>query len=679
MASMNPLFSYTSLPMFNQINMELHGFSAMRQLIDNQNKSIDSYLINLEEDLKLNKSIEFKNVVDKLDEIEEPLDYANGIIYHLSSVNDCETIRKLKDDFRQELMEMNKKTSQSKVLYDSLKRIHTTQSEELRILDLMMKSMEKDGVNLEAEKQETLKTLDVALSKQSNKFSENLLDHVKSYKLVINEENYPTCKEFMKKTPLYLKEMYNSEDPENGPWTITLGGPSVHGALQFIHNESIRKKIYMDYIANVHEKNEPIINDILEMRQQESELLGFSNYAELSLSFKMAPNVETIMKMLDDLQAIALPKAIKEFKEIENYAKKETNMESLEPWNIAFWFERLKEEKFDMTEEELKPYFSLENVLKELFRLSKELFNINIVQQSCVETWHEDVRFYEVYENEALVARFYLDPYVREENKKSGAWMDSCEDKNKALNKHIPVAYLVCNGSPPSKNKPSLMSFSDVETLFHEFGHGLQHMLTKVEYGYISGINNIEWDAVELPSQFMENWCYNQETLNNMALHYETGEKLPQLMYESLVNQKNFGAAMGMMRQISFSKIDLHLHHKWKEMKENNETIWTIQKHYFNDCTPYKKILEEDKFLTSFSHIFGGYAAGYYSYKWAEIMSADCFEAFEENAENKSQQGKLFRNTILAMGGSKPAMEVFKEFRNREPDVKALLKHNGLI
>jgi oligopeptidase A len=331
-----------------------------------------------------------------------------------------------------------------------------------------------------------------------------------------------------------------------------------------------------------------------------------------------------------------------------------------------------------MKEEELKPYFSLENVLKELFRLSNDIFGITIKQQTCVETWHEDVRFYDVYENDKLVAGFYLDPYVREETKKSGAWMNSCVDKNKALKHDVPIAYLICNGTPPSKDKPSLMSFSDVETLFHEYGHGLQHMLTKIDNGEISGINSIEWDAVELPSQFMENWCYNKQTLDRMALHYETGEKLPQQMYESLVMQKNYGAGMAMMRQISFSKIDLYLYNNWKSIKESGESIWDIQNKYFQECTPYKTILPEDKFLASFSHIFSGYAAGYYSYKWAEIMSADCFEAFEENMENYKEKGLEFRNSILALGGSKPAMDVFKMFRGREPKVDALLKHNQL-
>jgi len=673
---MNPLLSLNVLPLFNQINIELHAFSAMRNLIDNQNTNIDLFLESLNSKLINNEKIEYKDVFDKMDEIEHPLSYASGIIYHLASVNDSEKIREVKEQFREEIIELNKKTSQSKIIYNAMKKIHTIDENELRVIDISLKSMEKGGVNLEDSIKDKLKEIHMTLSKKSTKFSENLIDATKDYKYVVNKETNNGNTEFMKKVPLWAREMWNKEDPENGPWTITLGRPSISAALRFIHNQDIRKTLYLKYISMAGDINEPLINEMLDLRYQESQILGFNNYAELSLSFKMAPNIETILNLLDDLQKVALPKAKEEFEEIHKYA--ENNNEKIEPCDIAFWSERLKEDKFNMKEEELKPYFSLENVLKELFRLSNDIFGITIKQQTCVETWHEDVRFYDVYENDKLVAGFYLDPYVREETKKSGAWMNSCVDKNKALKHDVPIAYLICNGTPPSKDKPSLMSFSDVETLFHEYGHGLQHMLTKIDNGEISGINSIEWDAVELPSQFMENWCYNKQTLDRMALHYETGEKLPQQMYESLVMQKNYGAGMAMMRQISFSKIDLYLYNNWKSIKESGESIWDIQNKYFQECTPYKTILPEDKFLASFSHIFSGYAAGYYSYKWAEIMSADCFEAFEENMENYKEKGLEFRNSILALGGSKPAMEVFKMFRGREPKVDALLKHNQL-
>jgi len=246
------------------------------------------------------------------------------------------------------------------------------------------------------------------------------------------------------------------------------------------------------------------------------------------------------------------------------------------------------------------------------------------------------------------------------------------------LNHFVPIAYLICNGTPPSKDKPSLMTFSEVETLFHEFGHGLQHMLTKVEVSGISGIDGIEWDAVELPSQFMENWCYDRQTLDNMAIHYITGEKLPDTMYDSLLEKKNFGAGMSMMRQISFAKLDLYLYSNWKQIKEEGKSIWDVQKKMFTECCPYKRYLDEDKFLCTFQHIFSGYSAGYYSYKWAEIMSADSFAAFEEEPQNQYDIGRRFRNTVLSNGGSKPAMETFVDFRGRKPSVKALLRHNKL-
>jgi oligopeptidase A len=486
----------------------------------------------------------------------------------------------------------------------------------------------------------------------------------------------------MKSVPLWTKELWCSENPEEGPWVISLNGPSFISAMQYIPDSELRKELYINYISKAGE-NEEVITTIMDNKLEKANILGFENYTELSLSRKMAENEKIILEMLDNLQEAALPHAIKEYAEIQEYAEKHGVDGQIEPWDTPYWSERMKEEKFQLKVEELKPYFSLDNVLRELFGIANRLFGIFIQERSeNVEKWNKDVRYYDVFEgddsNNPIIAGFYLDPYVREETKRSGAWMDSCVDKNRALGHEIPVAYLVCNGSPPSKDKPSLLSFSDVETLFHEFGHGLQHMLTKIDINDISGINGIEWDAVELPSQFMENWCYDETTLNRMAIHYETGDKMPKAMYDSLVEQKTYGAGMAMMRQISFSKLDLYIYSNWKTIREENKSIWDIQKQIFTDCCPYKRYMDEDKFLCSFQHIFSGYSAGYYSYKWAEIMSADSFGMFEENMDRQKEIGRHFRNTVLSNGGSKSAMDTFVQFRGRTPDVAALLRHNRL-
>ena len=674
----NPFLATSLLPLFKQINIKLHAFEAMRTTIDDQNKNIDIFLNDLQLKISKDSNMNFDDIFNKLDIIQEPLSKTYGVISHLASVDDSTEIRDIKNKFRPELIDLGKKISQSKLIYDGIKKINTCDMYEKRVIDLTLKSMEQGGVNLEEGIKDNLKNIDKSLSDLSSKFSENLLDATKSYKMEISDSL------IMKNVPLWAREMWNKEEPENGPWTITLGGPSIIASLKFIEDRITRKELYMKYISRAGDDNEDIIKSIMKLRLEKSKLLGFNTYADLSLSVKMAENVEEILELLNNLQKIALPQAINEFDEISNFAKNNGHEGELEAWDMAFWSERLKENKFNMKEEELKPYFSLENVLKELFGIANTLFDIKIKQRTeGIEVWHEDVRYFDVYENngcyDKIIAGFYLDPYVREETKRGGAWMDSCVNKNKALEYETPVAYLVCNGSPPSKDKPSLMSFSDVQTLFHEFGHGLQHMLTKVDIGDISGINSIEWDAVELPSQFMENWCYDKDTLDRMAIHYSDGSKLPVEMYNSLIAQKNYGAAMGIMRQISFSKIDLYLHNNWDDIEKTGQTIWDVQNNFFAECTPYKKVLKEDKFLSTFGHIFGGYAAGYYSYKWAEVMSADCFEAFEENPENRKEIGKLFRDTILSLGGSQPAMDTFVAFRGRKPTVDALLKHNDLL
>jgi len=354
-------------------------------------------------------------------------------------------------------------------------------------------------------------------------------------------------------------------------------------------------------------------------------------------------------------------------------------------WDTSFWSERLKESKFSMTEEELRPYFALPEVLGGMFGLAKRIFGIEIKPADGeAETWNDDVSFWSVFDEESgkKIAQFYLDPYSRPADKRGGAWMDVCVGKSKATNRMIPVAYLTCNGSPPIGDTPSLMTFREVETLFHEFGHGLQHMLTNVDIGDVAGISGVEWDAVELPSQFMENWCYDEKTVYGFAKHYETKEPLPKDLFEKLKEQRTYGAGMMCMRQLYFGQLDMELHARY-DPATSTESIFDVQKRVAAEYSSHLPPLEGDRFLCAFNHIFGGgYAAGYYSYKWAEILSADAFGAFEdvglENEEAVKQVGREFRKTVLGYGGGKPPSEVFKEFRGRDANPEALLRHNGL-
>jgi oligopeptidase A len=404
----------------------------------------------------------------------------------------------------------------------------------------------------------------------------------------------------------------------------------------------------------------------------------------------MAPDVQSVKELSNLILEKALPAAEQELaaatklaREVGGEEYSEANLEKLMPWDSSFWVERLKEKTFDLKEEELRPYFALDAVLGGMFGLVDRIFGIEVREANGkAEVWHPDVKFFEVYDKESgeHIASFFLDPYSRPADKRGGAWMADCRGKSEALGIHVPVAYLTCNGSPPVGKKPSLMTFRETETLFHEFGHGLQHMLTRATVGDVAGINGVEWDAVELPSQFMENWCYDKPTVYSFAKHYETGEPLPEEMFEKL-KQKTFGAGMMACRQLLFGMMDLELHSNYDP--NGDETIFEVQRKMASIYTPYAKPIDEDRFLCGFSHIFaGGYSAGYYSYKWAEVMSADAFGAFEDvgldNEDGVREVGRKFRETVLSLGGGISPTEVFEQFRGRGPSPEALLRHNGL-
>lgn len=560
----------------------------------------------------------------------------------------------------------------------------------------------------------------------STAFSNNVLDATKAFGLEVTDANdlegvpesakamwaqayqqnlIKECKDEDEKKKLEEADV----DAAAGPWRLTLDGPSYVAAMQHIPSRELRKGVYMGYLTRASDLTEAkeegddkkkdgpgknnvlLINEILKLRKEMSGLLDFDNFAEQSLASKMAPDVESVKNLSELVLEKALPAAEKELaaatalaREVGGDQYSEENLEKLKPWDTSFWVERLKEKTFDLKEEELRPYFALDAVLEGMFGLIERIFNIEVrAANGKAEVWHPDVQFFEMYDNESgeHVASFFLDPYSRPADKRGGAWMADCTGKSEALGIDVPVAYLTCNGSPPVGDKPSLMTFREVETLFHETGHGLQHMLTRATIGDVAGINGVEWDAVELPSQFMENWCYDKPTVYGFAKHYETGEPLPEEMFEKLKQQKTFGTGMMSCRQLLFGMLDMELHSNFDP--DGDKTIFDVQREMAKIYTPYSMPVEEDRFLCGFSHIFaGGYSAGYYSYKWAEVMSADAFGAFEEvgldNEEAVKEVGRKFRDTVLSLGGGVAPMEVFKEFRGREPSPEALLRHNGL-
>jgi oligopeptidase A len=639
-------------------------------------------------------------VVEESERIEYPLSFGWGLVSHLNSVKNNDDLRKAYEKMQPEVIKLSTKISQSKVLYDGLDRLKESDNLnkiQRRIVELSVKGMFLNGIGLEGEQKDKFNEIKLKLAELSTKFANNVLDSTKKFEL------YITTDEDMLKLPMSVlelfsqqaKDKYSESTAENGPWKITLDMPSYLPIMQHHPSSKLREQLYRAFITRASEgeyNNIPIIDEILNKKKELATLLGFNNYAELSLSKKMADNVEQIENLLNMLANKARPYAIKDLELIKDFANKNRQeCEELNLWDYPYWVERYKEQELQFKEEDLKPYLPLESVLKGLFQLAENLFDINIQEVDLsegeleVEVWDESVKFFRIFNKTSYepIAAFFLDPFSRPGEKKGGAWMNSCVDRNKYLGKS-PVAYLICNGSPPIKNddgsikKPSLMTFREVETLFHEFGHGLQHMLTNVEEGGASGINNIEWDAVELPSQFMENWCYHKPTVMGFAKHYETGEELPDELFNKIVEQKTFMTGGGMLRQIYFSMLDLYLYSKLKE----GEDIMEVQRRFGNEYS-VRPILEEDRFLCSFSHIFaGGYSAGYYSYKWAEIMSSDAFGAFEEidlnNKEEVKEIGMKFRETVLGRGGSEHPSKVYRDFRGRDPNPDALLRHNGL-
>ena len=691
----NTLLNNKNLPSFSTFkNDEVEP--GMKFIIENLEKDFTE----IEDKIKNEKNISnlYNLAVEEVERITYSLSFGWGMVSHLNSVKNNDELREVYNKMQPEVIKLNSKISQSKVIYDALKLLSEStllDKVKRRIVESSSHQMFLSGIGLDDNKKEEFNNIKLKLGELSSKFSNNVLDSIKDFELYILENNgmneLPTTA--LELYSQQAKDKYPKSTPENGPWKVTLDIPSYLPIMQHHPSSKIREKLYKAQISKASSEthnNIPVIEEILKEKKKLSNILGFDNYAELSLSKKMASNVTQIEDLLNMLSDKSKPHAIKDLDKIKDFASERLGncLETLDLWDIPYWGERYKENELEFKEEDLKPYFPLESVLKGLFKLAGNLFDIKIeevdIEKENIDTWDEAVKYFRINNstNNDKIATFFLDPYSRPGEKRGGAWMDSCVDRNKYLNK-TPTAYLVCNGSPPIKNdngnsKPSLMSFREVETLFHEFGHGLQHMLTRVEEGGASGINNIEWDAVELPSQFMENWCYHKPTVMSFAKHYQTGEQLPEELFKKVLKQRTFMTGGAMCRQIYFGMLDLYLYSKLKE----DENILDIQKRIASQylVTP---TIEEDKFLCSFSHIFaGGYSAGYYSYKWAEIMSADAFSAFEDIDLNDPQQvaevGRRFRDTVLAKGGGEHPADVFKQFRGRAPSAEALLRHDGL-
>jgi oligopeptidase A len=690
-ASSNPLLIGEGLPPFEQIQPD-QVVPAITQLLQELGESLTQ--------LEANVVPTWEGLVVPLERLEERISWSWGVVSHLMGVKNSPELRQAYEAMQPEVVKFWNRFSQSQPLYQGFKDLRqgeswsTLEESQQRIVEAALRDAKLSGVGLQGEAKERFNAIQLELAELSTRFSNNVLDATKAFSLTLTDPEEvaglpPSLMALAAQAARSAGE--DNATPEAGPWRITLDMPSYLPFMQHSQRRELREKLYRVFISRASSgewNNRPLIERILELRQEQAKLLGYQSYAEVSLAAKMAPGVEAVETLLEELRRASYEAAVKDLETLQAYAKSKGETEMLQHWDVPFWAERQREEKFDFNAEELRPYFPLDQVLAGLFDLSKRIFGVVITPADGeAPVWHPDVRYFQVADEAGNpIAHFYLDPYSRSAEKRGGAWMDECISRARVTadpsgsSVRLPVAYLVCNQTPPVDDKPSLMSFGEVETLFHEFGHGLQHMLTRVDYGKASGIRNVEWDAVELPSQFMENWCYHRPTLLNLGKHYQTGDPLPEHYYQKLLAARTYMSGSVMLRQIHFSWVDLELHHRYQP--GGDETPEQVRRRIAEKTTVLPP-LPEDAFLCAFGHIFsGGYAAGYYSYKWAEVLSADAFAAFEEagleDEASIAEVGHRFRETVLALGGSQHPMEVFKAFRGREPDTVALLRHNGL-
>ncbi|MBV6493921.1 MAG: Oligopeptidase A [Turneriella sp.] len=689
MTKENPLLNQGDLPDFEKIQPE-HVVPAVREA-----------LATAEFGLKKLETLEnptWENFVLPLRALTRRVERVWSVVNHLLGVKNSEPLREAHDTVQNEMVAFQLKIAQSKQLYNAWKNLQKNASHELttparvRIVEAQIRDAKLSGISLEGKQRERFNEIQQNLANLSTEFSNQLLDATKAFTLAMEKqsdvEGLPQNWLGMASAAAKANG-YPDATAEKGPWLLTLDFPSYYPFLQHAKNRTLREKVYRANVTRanglgIYEKwnNWPCIDEILTLRAEMAKLLGFKNYAELSLASKMAHSTKEVRSMIEHLAHVAKGVAKKETESLSQFAHETGLKEPFALWDVAYYAERRREKLFDFTDAMLRPYFPLPKVLTGLFRLAEKLFGIKIIKHEApISFWHTDVSFYDVFDSDGTrLASFYLDPYARSGEKRGGAWMDVCRQREVSKEEKIlPVAYLICNGTPPVGTTPSLMTFNEVETLFHEFGHGLQHMLTRVDEYEASGIANVEWDAVELPSQFMENWVYEKNVVDQISGHYETNEKLPEELFKKIVAAKNYMSASQMLRQLYFSLLDLELHENY----ESKTDVRKIQKKIAEEYTTIHP-LEEDAFLCSFGHIFaGGYAAGYYSYKWAEVLSADAFAAFEEagleNTNATTALGKKYRDTILSLGGSRHPSEVFRDFRGRDATIDALLRHNGLV
>ncbi|MCG7570020.1 oligopeptidase A [Pseudoalteromonas sp. CNC9-20] len=675
----NPLIGLEGLPPFSKIKPE-HVVPAVEHGIEQCKKTIEQVLAG--------KDFTWQGLVMPLEEADDKLSRLFSPVSHMHSVVNSQALREVYDQVLPKLSEYSTYVGQHQGLFDAYTAL--AQSDEYaqlskaqqKVIDNALRDFKLSGIALNASDKKRYGEISSRLSELAAKFGNNVMDATLAWQKHITDEQE------LAGLPESAKALaaQTAQSKELEGWLFTLDIPSYLPIMTHADNRELRQEAYTAFVTRASDQgpnageydNSAIMDEELALRHELAQLLGFESYAQMSLATKMADSTEQVFGFLNDLAEKSRPQAQKELEELCAYAKEKHDIEQLEAWDYAYYSEKLKQEKYAISDEQLRPYFPEDKVLSGLFKTVEQLFGVRVEEQQDIDIYHDDVRFFAIYDgNNTLRGRFYLDLYARE-HKRGGAWMDDCMGRKVRLGGQLqtPVAYLVCNFNRPIGDKPALFTHDEVVTLFHEFGHGLHHMLTQVDAAAVAGINGVAWDAVELPSQFLENWCYEKEALAFISGHYESGEPLPQELLSKLLAAKNYQSAMQMVRQLEFSLFDFHIHADYNPtagseiqiiLDKVRQQVAVIQPPSFN------------RFQHGFAHIFaGGYSAGYYSYKWAEVLSADAFSKFEEEGIFNSDTGRAFLTNILEKGGSEEPAVLFERFRGRAPTVDALLRHSGI-
>ena len=672
----NPLLNYTGLPAFSKIKPE-HIKPAVEAVIKTCRETIEA-VSKIENPTWENFYLPQAAAGDQFSRAWSP-------VGHLNAVKNSPELREAYQACLPLLSEYSTWAGQHKGLYEGYLKLKNSPAFESyslaqkKAIENSLRDFELSGISLPEDKQKRYGEISARLSELSSDFSNNVLDATMGWDIVITDESQ------LKSLPESALEAakLSAESKGKKGYRFTLEFPSYYPVLTYCENRELREMMYKEYATRASDQgsnagkwdNSANIDEKLKLRRELAQLLGFATYADYSLATKMAENPQQVVEFLEDLANRAKKQAKEELCALKAFANHACS-EQLEPWDIAYYSEKQKQALYAINDEELRPYFPEDRVLSGLFELMKRIFGLRIEEQFGIDTWHKDVRFFQIYDEQGEErGAFYLDLYARE-NKRGGAWMDDCINQKRFADGSLqkPVAYLTCNFNKPIGNKPALFTHDEVTTLFHEFGHGIHHMLTQIEVGDVAGINGVPWDAVELPSQFLENWCWEEEALAFISGHYETGEPLPKEKLTQLLKAKNFQAAMFVVRQLEFGLFDFRLH--LAEPREGLvlDTLKAVKAEVAIVKTP-----EWVRTPHSFSHIFaGGYAAGYYSYLWAEVLSADAFSKFEEDGIFNRETGQSFLDNILTRGGSEEPMVLFERFRGRKPTLDALLRHKGI-